>query len=151
MTGRANERLIIGVDPGKACGFAILDGDTFTSEDLTLYEACRKLELLLNKRRPTIVAVERFTFQASSQKKTRQYDAIEFTGVARYLCDKLGTTLIIQGASEAQRIGSPQSLRVLGWWKKGYDHANKAAAQVALAFARTHPDEFERMLGPGIM
>lgn len=145
------ERLIIGVDPGKACGFAVLDGDVLTSMDLTVYESCVKLERLLAKKRPTIVAVERFTFQASSNKKTRQYDALEFIGVARYLCAKAQIPLLIQGASDASRIGSPEVLRALGWWKKGHDHANKATAQVALAFAKTHPKLFEEMLRPGIV
>lgn len=145
------ERLLIGVDPGKACGFAVLDDMTLSSDDLTVYEACTKLERLLAKKRPTIVAVERFTFQASSVKKTRQYDALEFIGVARYMCTKVGIPLLIQGAADASRIGSPEVLRALGWWKKGHDHANKAAAQVALAFAKTHPKLFEEMLRPGIV
>jgi hypothetical protein len=145
------QRLLIGVDPGKACGFAYLNGEQFTSDDLSLYDACAELERLLKRGQPTVVAVERFTFQASSSKKTRQYDALEFIGVARFLCTKYSVQLLIQGAAEASKVGSPQVLRVFRWWKKGYDHANKAAAQVALALARTHPVEFERMLGPGII
>lgn len=145
------QRLIIGVDPGKACGFAELDGDDFYSDDFDWETAAARLDRLLRRRQPTLVAVERFTFQASSQKKTRQYDALEFLGVARYLCGKYGAQYVVQGAAEAQRLGSPQVLRALGWWKRGYDHANKAASQVAFAFARTHPTEFEELLPPGIV
>lgn len=148
---RRRERLIIGVDPGKMCGFAALDNHAFQSDDLSWDAACARLHALLKRGQPTIVAVERFTFQASSSKMTRQYDALEFIGVARYLCTIHTATLLIQGASEAQRIGSPKTLRALTWWKRGYDHANKAAAQVALALARTHPAEFESLLPPGIM
>lgn len=148
---RRLDRLIIGVDPGKMCGFAVLDGDVFTSDDLTWDDACSRLHALLRRGQPTIVAVERFTFQASSSKMTRQYDALEFIGVARYLCAAHTAILLVQGASEAQRVGSPTTLRALSWWRRGFDHANKAAAQVTMALARTHPVEFEDLLAPGIM
>lgn len=147
------ERVIVGVDPGKMCGFAVLIGSELTSDDLPLYDACVYLERLLKReeKRPTYVAVERFTFQASSSKKTRQYDALYFIGVAQFLTTKHRVPMILQGASEASRVGSPEVMRRLGWWKRGYDHANKATAQVVLALAQTCPREFERMLKPGII
>lgn len=146
-----SERVIIGLDPGLTCGYAQLDGDTFTSYDLSPMDACTMLEQMLQRGRPTIIAAERFTFQASSSRKTRQYDALEIIGAARYLCHKYIATFTLYGASEAQRIGSREVLRALGWWQPGKDHCNKAAAQVAIAYAQTHPSEFEARLRPGIV
>jgi hypothetical protein len=147
-----NDLLIIGVDPGLACGFATLNNDVFTSDDFSVLHACTRLEELLRSSVTNkIVGVERFTFQASSAKKTRQYDALEFIGVARYLCYKHNATFLLQGASEAQQIGSRETLLKLGWWKKGYDHANKAAAQVVMAYARSCPSELESRIHPDMV
>lgn len=152
MTVSIPERLIIGLDPGLGCGFAELDGLTFSAFDLTPMDACDRLERRLRLGRPTLVAAERFTFQASSSKKTRQYDALEIIGVARWLCHKYTATFVVYGAAEAAKTGSPEILRTLGWWQRGVrDHVHKAAAQVAHAFAQTHPDEFMRLLEPGII
>lgn len=149
-SGHPFERfLIIGVDPGKACGFATLDAGVFGAGDLTWHEATIELERLLSRHRPnitTIVSVERYTFTQAASKMTRQYDALEFIGVARYLCLKHGVQLLIQGASEAQRLGTPDLLRRFGWWQKGLDHANKAGAQVAYAAARVDPVRFGTLL-----
>lgn len=142
--------LIIGVDPGKACGFATLDHGVFGAGDMTWHEATVELERLLSRRyRGSVlrfVAVERYTFTQAASKMTRQYDALEFIGVARYLCFKYNTRLLVPGASEAQRIGSPDVLRKLGWWQRGLDHANKAGAQVAYAAANVDPVRYATLI-----
>lgn len=144
------ERLIIGVDPGLTTGIAWLHADKFEAAELSPLDTCDFVLTQLKNDLPTIVSAERFTFQASSAKKTRQYDALEIIGTLRWLCHRYRATFITPGASEAQRIGSPQVLRALGWWQRGKDHSNKAGAQVAYAFAQTHPDEFESLLPPGM-
>ena len=87
MTPLSNVR-VVGIDPGKRCGFATLRDGVFTSCEYAPYDACRQLEFLLSEDQFIGVAIERFTFQATSNKKTRQYDALEIIGTARYLCAK---------------------------------------------------------------
>lgn len=135
-------RFIVGLDPGKSCGFATLNGDEFHSTDLTPLQACSELHRLLRNGRPKIVSAERYTFTQAASRMTRQYDALEIIGTARYLCHEYGVTFVINGAAEASRVGSPAVLRALGWWARGKDHRNKAAAQVALVLQQTHPEEF---------
>lgn len=139
-------QIIVGVDPGKTCGYFILDGETTSSADLTTDALCDAVAGVLALGRPTVVAVERFTFQLATSKMTRQYDALEVIGVLKYLARRhLDTaTLVIQGASDAQRLAPRQVLVNLGWWSPGYDHRNKAAAQAALALAKIDPAGFTR-------
>lgn len=147
-------RLIIGLDPGGTCGFASLLGDTFESCDLRPYDACLRLERLLARRDvdASVVACERFTLTAESVKKTRQNDALEIIGVARYLATRYNSTaFLLQGASEAQKAANREVLRLLGWWTPGVDHRNKAAAQLALALSRVDPLDYRRRLEPGML
>lgn len=141
-----NSICIIGVDPGKTTGWATYQNGRFHADELPHMDACARLDETLSRLPVTLVAVERFTFQATSAKKTRQYDAIEFIGVARYLCARRGVRLLIQGASDAGKFGTRENLLRLGWWTTGVDHPNRAAAQVALALATTNPRLFTSLL-----
>lgn len=139
----------IGIDPGKATGFAVLRRGIVTTSELDFNETCITLESLLQEPHDIVVAIERFTFQAASTRMTRQYDALELIGVTRFLCTKYKKYLRIYGAAEAARIGSPAVLKKLGWWTSGKDHANKATAQIATALSNIYPQEFENLLNPG--
>lgn len=141
--------LIIGVDPGEACGFATFDLGVFGAGTLTWHEAVIELERLLSRRAKntiTVVSVERYTFTLAAAKMTRQYHALEFIGVAKYLCLKYGVSLMIPGASDAQKIGSPEVIRQLGWWQSGPDHTNKAVAQVVYAAANVDPMRYGKLI-----
>lgn len=137
--------LIVGVDPGLACGFAVLDGDDFYSMDLTPEFACDELARQLQRGKDTVVAVEMYIPKGNTGKMTRQNDALEIIGVSRYLARTLGArAFLLQGTSDAQTACKPAVLRRMGWYAKGKDHCNKAAAQVGLALMKMAPLEYER-------
>lgn len=141
--------MIIGIDPGLHCGFALLDEDDFNVWEFTPMEACDRLHNLVNgaTEKPISVAIERYTLQGASSKKTSQNDAVEIIGCARWICRRAHVPFTITGSSDASKFGTRANLVKLGWWKPGKpDHYQRASAQVAYTFAQTHPDEFERLL-----
>lgn len=145
------DTLIIGIDPGKTVGFARLYNDGFKQGDLSYEKTTDVLDLMTAwatlQQVPFIVSVERFT-QHNNRVMTRQNDALELIGVARFLARKRGAVkFMLNGVTDAQRMAPPDVLRQLGWWKPGGDHLNKAAAQVAYAVALTWPDDFARLTG----
>lgn len=146
-----SSRLIVGVDPGGTTGLAWLLNDRFESVDLAPLEALDKIDELARRKMPTIIAVERYTITAQTIKKTRQYDALEVIGASRWIAHRYRCTFLLQSPGEAQRAGNREVLRVLGWWAKGADHRNKAAAQVAFALQRTLPHEFAQRVEPGML
>lgn len=143
--------LIIGVDPGGTTGLAWVLNGQFESVDLPPLEAMDKVDELVRRRVPTVIAAERYNITAQTIKKTRQYDALEVIGACRWLAYRYHASFLLQSAGEAQRAGNREVLRVLGWWKPGGDHLNKAAAQVALAFQRALPQEFTKLIEPGML
>lgn len=143
--------LVIGIDPGKTSGFTIWDNGEFSAYQLNFIDTCKNLEYLLDTPNAAIVSIERFTFQASSSRMTRQYDALELIGVARYLTLKYRKQFRIHGTSDASRVGSPHVLKRLGWWSPGMEHANKAAAQIAITLSNLFPQKFETMLNTDSM
>lgn len=139
--------LIIGMDPGKTCGFAtlFLDDMSFSSNDLSYEIACDNLWALLAEwRENACVSGERYTI-SGRRAVTRDNNALELIGVARNLARWNQSRFMLNGVSDAQGIGNPAVLRQLGWWKPGGDHLNKAAAQVAYAFAQLLPRKFEQL------
>lgn len=156
MTGslRVVDKLIIGVDPGLQTGLAWLTSagsdERFSSVDLPAMEACDRIARFLDDRcrQQAVIAVERFTVSGRAAKMTRQNDALEIIGVCRWLARRHGVSFLLQGAGDAQRVGSRELLTRLGWWAVGGDHLNKAAAQVALAYQRAYPREFAQRINP---
>jgi hypothetical protein len=148
----ATPRLLVGVDPGLATGLAWLWNDTFTSENLSALDACDRIENLTRRHPgPIVVAVERYNITKQTTRMTRQYEALEVIGFCRWIARRHRASFLLQSAGEAQRAGNREVLRLLGWWKPGGDHLNKAAAQVALTYQRSFPLEFARRLEPGMI
>lgn len=143
--------LVIGVDPGKTCGFATFSAGVFDfSDDLTFNAALDRLHELTSHGQGlrVIISVERFTPRGGRQHMTAQTHALEFIGAARYIARVRNVLrFLTPGPAEAQHVGSPDVLRQLGWWAPGYDHRNKAAAQVAYAIHNTLPDAYAELLG----
>lgn len=144
--------LIIGVDPGKAVGIALLDGGEFNSREFTYADAEDELARLCETRRKIILGVERFVITQRTMKMTRQYDALYLIGVCKFLARRYELPCLLQGASEAQRAGNGEVLRAFGWWRSGTaDHVARASAQAALVLARMFPDVYEQLLSPGMI
>lgn len=147
---------VIGVDPGKAVGLAVLEpNDRFTAVELTYEQAEDRLWELLRVQVPTVIGMERFTFTSRSVKMTRQYDALYLIGMARFATRLLGGRFLLQGASDAWEAGGPDVIRTLGWWQRGAaDHVHRACSQVILALQTADHRRLVRLLtgddiGPG--
>lgn len=141
--------LVIGVDPGKTCGFATLTGGAlFWSDDLPFTAALDRLDALTRAAElRVIISVEKFTPRQKAAM-TAQTHALEFIGAARYVARVRGALrFLTPGASEAQSVGTTEVLRRLGWWAPGCDHRNRAASQVAYALHNTLPDSYAELLG----
>lgn len=151
MVTMIDKRLIIGVDPGKETGLAWLIDDEFSHMDLPALAACDKIAWLVSgcgAQRPTIIAAERYNITQRTVKMTRQYEAFEVIGACRWIAHVHRTSFVLQAAGEAQRAGNRDVLLRLGWWRRGGDHLNKAAAQVVLAFQQIFPAAYAELIGP---
>lgn len=143
-------RSIFGVDPGLHVGVLWYRFDTLAVEMLTLppLEAADWIEKRLHS--GDIIGCERFTQGRTA--KTNQNDALEVTGMLRYLAHRKLASFVIQGASDATKVAPTEVIKALGWWRRGDpDHIRRAAAQAAYVLFRLRPDEFERRTGPGIV
>lgn len=141
-------RSIFGADPGLHVGLLHYRFDTGVVEMVTLppLEAADWVERRLTS--GDIIGCERFT--QGRQAKTNQNDALEVTGMLRYLAHRKLASLVVQGAAEATKVAPTPVLRALGMWRRGDpDHVRRAAAQAAYVLFRLRPDEFERRTGPG--
>jgi len=140
-----SNELIIGVDPGLHCGFALLDNDDFEVWEFSPMEACDRLYNILtaSKRyKHARVSVERYNITGSTAK-TNQTDALEIIGAMRWICRRANVTFNVVGSSDAAKIGTRANLVKLGWWRPGKpDHYQRASAQVAYAYMMAHPSEF---------
>lgn len=143
-------RSIFGVDPGLHCGLLHYRLDTGAVEMMELGPLDAADWLASHVTSGDFVAVERYTPRGSTGRMTRQNDALEVIGMCRHVAHRVGAVFLLQGVSDAQKTGTSDVLKALGWWRKGDpDHIRRAAAQAALAYAQSHPDDFERRTGPG--
>lgn len=134
--------ILISVDPGQATGlFACYnDGEAFMNHDRHAYTAMRELEELLNTYVDSDVHVvcERFTVQ--STRITPQYDALEVTGVVKWLCSKHGAELTLQSRSQKSLVNSFM-LKQINWWATGTrGHGNDAARHALIWLAAHRPE-----------
>jgi hypothetical protein len=80
-------------------------------------------------------------------KGTASY-AYEVIGMVKWLAEEYGFTTLPPVPSSARKLGSPERLRKLGWWKSSYGHANDAAAHLLAYGLRTKwlPDDLIEVL-----
>lgn len=139
--------IIIGIDPGLHCGFALLDGEDFNVWEFRPMEACDRLHDLANgtTTKTVRVGMERYTQNATV--KTGQNDALEIIGAARWICRRARVAFTVVGASDSTKGMDRATLKRLGFWIPGKpDHYQRAAAQVAYALKTSHPSEYLRRL-----
>jgi hypothetical protein len=69
--------------------------------------------------------------------------AYEVIGMVKWLAEEYGFTTLPPVPSSARKLGSPEMLRKLGWWKSSYGHANDASAHLLAWSLRTKwlPDD----------
>lgn len=143
---------ILAVDPGKRTGWATYSGirpyfgeagfSEFHEMAFAWLDACRHQE------KTPLVVCERFVITGGTTKVSRGDTnwSIETIGVLRWITERFGFTFELQGAADAKRFGGDALLRRLGWWTRGSDHARDAGRHLALALARHHPTELDRLL-----
>lgn len=129
-------RYILGVDPGKKTGVALLD--LLTEQMIDGWEVLDdKLGFLLEEtiaeRTPNLVVVsEAFVININTIKNTQAPWSLEGQGVARYLCRKYGVGFAVQAQSSAKRFATNERLHSLGWYVPGKGHLADAQRQILL-------------------
>jgi hypothetical protein len=133
---------VAGVDPGRMCGVAFYGPRGFKSFQLTHDRAGTFITDRVRERLtlygPIIIGCQRFTMGHGA--RTHQPQALQLIGELEHLARaQSGVTLQLQGAADAHHAGSPDLLRRLGWWAPSMEHANDAAAHVALTLLQHYP------------
>lgn len=128
-------RFILGVDPGKKSGVALLDLllETCEGEEVAFDAYGSYLESLVDKYRPAVVS-EAFVMNANTIKNTQAPWSLEAIGVARYMAGKYGCPFEVQPQSSAKRFATDERLKRLGWRRPGKGHLADGQRQ-ALLFA----------------
>ena len=138
---------VLAVDPGGTTGLAWWRAgqhrawsepleqamDTVFTEIITRYDPTAFPD------KPTfdLVVFEAIVITGQTLKKSRNVqDAIEFIGMARYVCHKWGPPFNTQTPADAKSFATDEKLRALGWWTPGPDHARDASRHLLLALVR---------------
>lgn len=152
---------VIGVDPGLVCGMARVDlvGDdvSFQTWESARIKCCEYVARAIDDPNDTrlVVATERFTIGGGGRRpRTGQPEALLTNGALEWLTYEAAclhgrvVSFLVQGAADATRAASDDTLRLLGWWTTGDrdEHRNRAATQVALALLTLFPDRWQSLL-----
>jgi hypothetical protein len=143
------------VDPGKATGLTLYYNRALIAKNsLPANDAPREVSRWIVIAREhledpqIIIGVERYQTGGNTVKKTRQADPVELLGACRLIArGDSAITVVVSNASDAKKIGSPTTLKRIGWWTPGHDHINDAASQVLRVLALTRPEEFADVIG----
>lgn len=133
--------LLLSVDPGGMTGLAFYDsgGGFFEAEELEFQAAARWIDYKLNLKRADeemILVCEIFTVNAHTARHSRQYDALELTGVCRYLAH-IHDAQFVQQTPAQRKVISNDQLRKLGWYNTSPDkHMIDAAKHLTVACLR---------------
>jgi hypothetical protein len=130
-------RFILGIDPGRKSGVAILDLMLETCEgwEVTWPEYGYLIEDCIKEWRPAVVA-ESFIINANTIKNTQAPWSLEGIGVARHLAHKYGCDFDLQPPSSAKRFATNDRLQALGWYKPGKGHLADAQRHTLLYVTR---------------
>ena len=148
----------VGVDPGKATGLVLFVPQTneFTNSCHDPLDACEQVRAWLIAYPGAVLAVERYVIGGGSRRvRSGQTDALHVIGVMRWFAHvyvRDPSRFMLEGASDTARVGSRGNLVRLGWVISCPEgHCHRAAAQVALALARTAPRSLAAMFAGGSM
>jgi hypothetical protein len=132
--------LFVGIDPGKASGFASYDSDTgvFFSNEYATTVLYRKLERMVWAEMKPEFIIERFDINAGTVKKTAQPEAAGVIAVLEYLCI-VGHANMYRSSRTRKGYATNRKLKALGWFKGGEGHSDDAARHL-LAFLSLRPE-----------
>lgn len=149
---------IIGVDPGRSTGVAVLrEGARFAVFQGSPTAAVTSLSSLLahlhRSHDEVLIACERYQVGPTAGARTAQSVTHEVIGTVRMLAEVNRYELIIQSPGDAKRLAPNPVLRRLGLYVTKHDvqrpdshDANDAMRHALLALATRHPVTFERLL-----
>jgi hypothetical protein len=148
--------ILVGIDPGKVTGVAVWHDPTvfntsrYGELDVAEVEDSEAvvpvLRRMLDGRRPTLVAIERFV--QTGRRMTFQPHAQQVVGAVRSFCFEERVPLVFQQPGPAKKIAPNATLRRLGWLNTSPDqHANDATRHVLLVMATHHVAVYARVVG----
>lgn len=131
-------RFILGLDPGKKSGVALLDlmTETCNGVEVLFEQFGGHTERIIAAYRPAVVT-EDFVININTVKNTQAPWSLEAIGVARFLAAKYSCPFSKQPQSSAKRFATNDRLDALGWRIPGKGHLADAQRQ-ALLFAVKH-------------
>lgn len=126
-------QFILGIDPGKKSGVALLDlfTETCGGVEVPFEQYGDHIEDLIARLRPDVVC-ESFVINANTVKNTQAPWSLESLGVARFLARKYGCRFTTLAPSSAKRFATDERLRRLGWRIPGKGHLADAQRQALL-------------------
>jgi hypothetical protein len=118
-------RYVLGVDPGKRTGIAIVDMlyETCTGYEVAYESVGDTLEELICGLRP-YVTVENFIINASTVRNTQAPWSLKVIGIAEFLARKYTCPFKVIMQSSAKRFATNDQLKRLGWYVPGKGHLN---------------------------
>jgi hypothetical protein len=143
--------IIVGVDPGKASGIAVISWESESGgEPELLYSLESQPEafaddietalLHMNKFEPLYVACESFVINAQTVRNSQAPYSLEQIGVLKHLCRRAGydpSNIAFQAPVNAKNMFPNPALKKLGLWHKGGEgHALDAIRHGALRLVK---------------
>ncbi len=142
--------IIIGIDPGLVTGLFWIDLATGVPVHRELKSTAfgDELQGCMWMRSDVLVGCEKYII-TSHGAKSNQPEALEQTGVAKYLCGKKEIPVHLIIKANALKIANNDRLRAAGWWGKGFTHGNDAARVAMACLAAQYPRVFGAL--PGVV
>lgn len=132
---------IVWLDPGKTTGLAWydIDADRFGSGQYDEHELAQVMDSLVAVHRERIAIGWELYLQTSRSKGVSKYSVGEIAKM-KALCRDQGIPELKGQPSSARNFQSTVVfLRRLGWYKRGQQHANDAAAHLFRWLIKQHP------------
>jgi hypothetical protein len=122
---------ILAIDPGLITGIATLQMGEFRATELPFQEACRTIHGLCARWAGSLsVGWERFDITPGTHKLTRQPEAVQVIGVARYFAELHGCRVLPPFGQHTPDAADRARLQAIGWWVPGQDDAQSAACHL---------------------
>lgn len=128
-------KTLIGIDPGKMTGVAILRPNSDTPE---VYEMDTEVffawvhNTLLQVGWTYDIVCEAFVISQRTVKSTSQTWSLELIGLLKWVSWHKGHDFELQQASAAKKFATDARLKEFGWYTPGKGHANDACRHLLL-------------------
>jgi hypothetical protein len=132
---------VLAVDPGGTTGAAlgVINDKTakVSAFQMTPLDFCVWAHRFVSENADgLVIVIERFTITQRTVQSARQYDALEITGVLKYLAHIYDVETRIQQPADVMRLFSDDKLKALQYYEKGKPHANDALRHLCYTMAR---------------